>query len=181
MKSWKIIVIIVGIVLGFLLLISVYFMGVNNRVISLEEQIKESTSSVNVQEKRRLDLLTNLVDTVKSYTKYESETMNKIVDARSKIDSGDFEGATTILNAVVEQYPDLKANEHYKQVMTEMSITENLIAEYRENYNIQVKSYNKYTRRFPNNIILTIVGYDKVDYDYLDYYVSSDAPTDLWS
>ena len=73
-----------------------------------------------------------------------------------------------------------KSNANYKQVMTEMATTENLIASYRENYNNQVKSYNNYIRKFPSNIISGIMGYKKINYNYLDYKVSSDSPKNLW-
>lgn len=179
-KSWKLVLIIIGIVLGIILLITGIFAGTSNRIVSLEEQIKESSSSIKVQEKRRLDLINNLVDTVKSYNKYESSTLEAVTQARTKIDSGDIEGAKTVLNAVAEKYPELKSNGNYKQVMTEMATTENLIANYRENYNNQVKGYNKYIRKFPTNLIAGMMGYEKIDYEYLNYEVSSDAPKNLW-
>lgn len=172
--------IIIGIVLSIFLMIGIKFATTSNRVVTLEEQIKESNSAIKVQEKRRVDLIINLVDTVKSYNKYEQETLTNIVEARSKALDGKVEEAEELINVVVEKYPELKSNENYKQVMTEMSVTENLIAEYRENYNDQVKSYNKYVRKFPNNIILGMMGYEKVKYTYLDYNVSQDAPTNLW-
>lgn len=179
-KSWKLVLIIIGIVLGIILLITGIFVGTSNRIVSLEEQIKESSSSIKVQEKRRLDLINNLVDTVKSYNNYESSTLEAVTQARSKIDSGDIDGAKNVLNAVAEKYPELKSNENYKQVMTEMATTENLIANYRENYNNQVKGYNKYIRKFPTNVIAGMMGYEKIDYEYLNYEVSSDAPKNLW-
>lgn len=179
-KSFKLILIIVGIILAFILFNVCMFAGVNNRIVSYEEQIKESSSAIKIQEKRREDLLYNLVDTVKAYSKYESETLQKVTEARNKIDSGDLEEAKTILNVVAENYPELKANENYKQVMLEMSTTENMIANYRENYNDQVKTYNKYIRKFPNNIISSILGYEKIDVDYLNYEVSENVPTNLW-
>ena len=94
--------------------------------------------------------------------------------------NGNIKEAKSVINAVAEQYPNLKSNENYKQITTEMSVTENLIAEYRNNYNYQVKEYTKYIKRFPTNIILSILGYDKKEYNYLDYEVSENAPTNLW-
>lgn len=176
----KKILIIAGIILSIVLFTMISFATTNNHVIVLEEQIIESESSIKIQEKRRLDLIINLVDTVKSYNKYEQETLSQIVYARSKAVDGQVEEAEKLINLVVEQYPELKSNENYKQVMTEMSVTENLIAEHRNNYNEQIKSYNKYVKKFPNSLILNIIGYDKQDYEYLDYEVSSDAPTNLW-
>lgn len=172
--------IIIGIVLSLLLVVGVKFATTNNRLVVLEEQIKESSSAIKVQEKRRIDLIVNLVDTVKSYNKYEEETLTKIVGARSKALDGNVEDAENLISVVVEQYPELKASENYRQVMTEMSVTENLIAEYKNNYNEQVKGYNKYVKKFPNNIILGMMGYEKNNYDYLNYDVSEDSPKNLW-
>lgn len=176
----KKVLIIIGIVLSLLLVVGVKFATTNNRVVVLEEQIKESSSAIKVQEKRRIDLIVNLVDTVKSYNKYEEETLTKIVEARSKALDGNVEDAENLISVVVEQYPELKASENYRQVMTEMSVTENLIAEYRNNYNEQVKGYNKYVKKFPNNIILGMMGYEKNNYDYLNYAASEDSPKNLW-
>ena len=176
----KIILIIASIIIGCIVLISCIFIGTNNMAINLEEQIKESKSSINIQEKRREDLICNLVDTVESYNQYEQETMTKIVDARSKASNGDAEEAEILINAVAEQYPELKSNENYKSLMTELAVTENLIAEHRNNYNIQVKQYNKHIKKFPNNMILNIMGYEKLDDTYLNYEASEDAPRNLF-
>ena len=169
-----------GIALGLIIMIIGIFAGVNNTAINLEEQIKESKSSINIQEKRREDLLYNLVDTVESYNKYEQETMTKIVEARAKASSGQVEEAQVLINAVAEQYPELKSNEHYKTLMNELSATENMIAQYRENYNIQVKQYNKHIKGFPNSMILGMMGYEKLDNTYLEYDTSESAPRDLF-
>jgi LemA protein len=82
--------------------------------------------------------------------------------------------------AVAEAYPDLKANENYKELMNELSITENLIAEYRSNFNAQVRSYNRYVRKFPTRIFLDMLGYEVQDYKYLDYSAPVDAPQNLF-
>lgn len=177
----KKILIISGIVLGVVLMIVSMFIGTNNTAINLEEQIKESKSSINIQEKRREDLIYNLVDTVESYNKYEQDTMTKIVEARTKASNGNVEEAETLINAVAEQYPELKSNENYKSLMTELAMTENLIAEHRNNYNIQVKQYNKHIKKFPNNIILNMMGYKKLDNTYLEYETSENAPKNLFT
>lgn len=172
--------IMLGIALGLLILIIGMFAGINNTAISLSEQIKESKSSINIQEKRREDLIYNLVDTVESYNKYEQDTMTKIVEARTRASNGQVEEAQVLINAVAEKYPELKSNENYKTLMTELSTTENLIAEHRNNYNIQVKKYNKYIKKFPNNMILNMMGFEKIDTDYLEYDASEDAPRNLF-
>lgn len=176
----KLILIIIGIILSFILLISGIFISINNKTINLEEQIKESMSSIDIQEKRREDLIVNLVDTVEDYNDYEQETMTKVIEARKNINNGNIENAELLINAVAEQYPQLKSNENYKTLMTELAVTENLIAEHRNNYNIQVKNYNKHVKKFPNNIILNLMGYEKIDNTYLEYNSSEDSPKDLF-
>lgn len=172
--------IIIGIILGIILMIMGMLAGTNNTAINLEEQIKESKSSIEIQEKRREDLIYNLVDSVESYNQYEQETMTEIVEARTKASNGNMEEAATIINAVAEQYPELKSNENYKTLMTELSVTENLIAEHRNNYNIQIKQYNKHIKTFPNNVILNMIGYEKLDNTYLEFEISENAPTNLF-
>lgn len=172
--------IISGIVLGLIVLIMCVFVGANNTAIHLEEQIKESKSAIKIQEKRREDLIYNLVDTVESYNKHEQDTMTKIVEARTKASNGQVEEAQVLISAVAEQYPELKSNENYKTLMTELSVTENLIAQYRDNYNVQIKQYNKHIRTFPNSMILGMMGYEKLDNEYLNYDASEDAPKNLF-
>jgi LemA protein len=169
-----------GIIIGIILMFVGIFVGANNDAINLEEQIKESKSSINIQEKRREDLIYNLVDTVESYNKYEQETMTKIVEARTKANSGNIEEAETLITAVAEQYPELKSNENYKTLMTELAVTENMIAEHRNNYNIQVKQYNKHIKTFPNSMILNMMGYEKLDNTYLQFDASENAPRNLF-
>lgn len=169
-----------GIIIAIILMIVGMFVGTKNTAINLEEQIKESKSSINIQEKRREDLIYNLVDTVESYNKYEQDTMTRIIEARTQASNGNVEEAEILINAVAEQYPELKSNENYKTLMTELAVTENLIAEHRNNYNIQVKNYNKHIKAFPNNIILNIMGYEKMESTYLEYEASEDAPRNLF-
>ena len=95
-----------------------------------------------------------MVDAVQEYQDYEGNTYQKVTEARAQASSGNVDAAKTTLNAVAENYPELKANENYKQLMNELAITENKIAQIRNNYNEQVKSYNKFIRQFPNNIFL---------------------------
>ena len=178
-KSWKLALIIIVAVLA------IFVMGVcgvqssQNKAINLEEQVKTSQSGINIQEKRRIDLIYNLADCVKEYDKHESETLKELVDGRSKKDRN-IENATTAITAVAEAYPELKSNENYKELMNELSITENMIANYRNNYNDTVKSYNRYVKGFPARVFLGMLGYKKQNYDYLDYNVSSDALQNLF-
>ena len=173
--------IVVGIVFAIILLIGGLFISSNNKAIFLEEQINAAQADINVAEKSRYDLVFNLVDAVQSYQDYEGETMESIVSARNSMEHGDVEGAQIEITAVAEAYPELKANENYKQLMNELALTENQIAQYRNNYNEQVRSYNKMVRSFPNNIILNILGYEAIDTTYTDYDAPVDAPQDLFA
>lgn len=141
--------------------------------------MKLADSDIKVQEKRRVDLVYNLVDCVKQYDKHEADTLKAIVDGRSG-SAGDIENVTTAITAVSEAYPELKSNENYKQLMNELAMTENLIAEYRSNYNKQVKEYNRHVRKFTSRIFLDLLGYEYMDFKYLDYGASSDAPQNLF-
>lgn len=172
--------VIPGMIVCAILFVIAFIASVNNKAISLEEQINNSSAQINVAEKRRADLIVNLVDTVIDYRDYEQETLIKITEARTESQKGNLDNAMTVLNAVAEEYPDLKANENYKELMHELSLTENSIAQYRNNYNIQVKSYNKFVRSFPNNIVLNILGYDQIEAEYTNFEVSEDAPTNLF-
>ena len=179
MKNLKTIGIgILGVVLIFVLCV---FMvnGVQNKAIGLEEQIKVADSDVKVQEKRRVDLIYNLAETVKEYDKHEADTLKDIVEARSS-ESSDVENITTMINATAEAYPELKSNENYKELMNELSITENMIAQFRSNYNAQIKEYNRYVKKFPNKQMLNLLGYEYIEYDYLNYNAPVDAPRNLF-
>lgn len=153
--------------------------GVQNKAIGLEEQILTASSDIEVQEKRRVDLIYNLVDTVKQYDKHEAETLKDIVEARGN-EGGDISEVNTILSAVTEAYPELKSNENYKQLMTELTVTENMMIDYRTNYNTQIKAYNRYVRKFPNKQILGMLGYEIVKYTYLEFNAPYTAPQNLF-
>lgn len=179
-KDYKIILIVVGIVIGCIVFGTSLFMGKYNTVVSLEEQVNESYSNIEIQEKRRADLIPNYVDSIKDYKNFEQETLTQVIEARSQAESGNVEQAQKTLSVVVEQYPELKASELYKNLQIELSTTENMIKDYREDYNKQVKSYIKKTRSFPTNIVLNLMGYETKDFKYLTYDTSADAPTNLF-
>ena len=165
-------------VLAVILLCVFGVQGAQNKAFSLEEQVNTASSDIKVQEKRRVDLVYNLADCVKQYDTHEANTLKSIADGRGS--TGDIENVTTAITAVSEAYPELKSNENYKELMNELSITENLIAEYRSNYNKQIKEYNRYVRKFPTRLFLDILGYEVKDYQYLDYNAPVDAPQNLF-
>ena len=178
MKNWKLPVIIVAGVLAVILLCVFAVQGSQNKAFALEEQVNTAQSDIKVQEKRRVDLVYNLADCVKQYDKHEAETLAAIAEGRGS--SGDIENVTTAIAAVSEAYPELKSNENYKQLMNELAMTENLIAEYRSNYNKQIKEYNRYVRKFPTRMFLSMLGYETQEYKYLDYDAPVDDPQNLF-
>lgn len=177
-RNWKLPLIILVGVFAVVLMLIFGVQSYQNKAISLEEQVNTAQSDIKVQEKRRVDLVYNLVDCVKNYDKHESETLKAIVDGRSN--TSDVEQIATSIQAVAEAYPELKSNENYKQLMNELSITENLIAEYRENYNKQVKTYRKYIKAFPQRVFLNLLGYEKQEFNLLDYNALETAPQNLF-
>lgn len=178
MSKFKLVLIVMAGILALIMLCVFVVQGAQNTAFSLEEQVNTAQSDINVQEKRRVDLVYNLADCVKEYDKHEAETLTAIVQGRGS--AGDIENVTTAITAVAEAYPELKSNENYKQLMTELSMTENLIAEHRSNYNKQVKEYNRYVRKFPTRWFLDMLGYETQNYNYLDYNAPVDAPQNLF-
>lgn len=154
--------------------------GYQNNAINYEEAVNTADSDIKVQEKRRVDLVKNLADCVQHYDKHEAETLKDIALGRSANSATQIENATASIAAVAEAYPELKSNENYKEFMNELSMTENLIAEYRSNYNDAVKQYRRYIRKFPARIFLDITGYEKQDFQLLDYNAPVDAPQNLF-
>lgn len=176
--NWKLPLIIGAGVIAIILFCVFGVQSSQNKAIALEEQVNTAASDINVQEKRRVDLIYNLADAVMQYDKHEAETLKAIAEGRGS--TGSIENVTTAITAVAEAYPELKSNENYKTLMNELSMTENLIAEYRSNYNKAIKEYNRYVRKFPTRIFLNMLGYEVMEYEYLNYNVSSDAPQNLF-
>ena len=178
--DYKITLIVIGILLAIVLMCVFGVQGSRNGAINREEQIATAYSNIDVQQKRRADLIPNLVDCVKAYDKHEYNTLMAAINARNMRDDAQANEVQTLIAAVAEAYPELKSNSNYRELMNELSITENSIANYRSNYNYQVRAYRNYVRSFPNNFLLPMSGYEVVTYEYLDYNVSVDAPTNLF-
>lgn len=176
--NWKSLLIIGAGVIAVILLCVFGVQGSQNKAFTLEEQVNTAQADIKVQEKRRVDLVYNLADCVKQYDKHEAETLTAIAEGRGS--SEDIENVTTAITAVSEAYPELKSNENYKELMNELSVTENMIAEYRSNYNKQIKEYNRYVRKFPTRVFLNILGYEVRSYTYLDYDAPETAPQNLF-
>lgn len=180
MRNLKLVLIVIGIIIATCLCGFFFLQSFQNKAISYEEQINEAASGIKTQEKRRADLIPNLVDCVKQYDKHEYETMMDVVNARKDNDAESAQEIQTMVKAVAEAYPDLESNENYKALMTDLTTTENLIATYRENYTSCVKEYRRYVRKSPHRYILDFLGYEVSDYEMLDFDVSEDAPTNLF-
>jgi LemA protein len=153
------IVLIVIIAVIALFLISIY-----NSLVKLRNQVKNAWSQIDVQLKRRHDLIPNLIETVKGYMTHERDTLENITKARSQAvaaegvgDKAKAEGELTSalgkFNLVVENYPDLKANQNFLSLQEELTSTENKISFSRQNYNDQVLFYNNKIQMFPSNIV----------------------------
>lgn len=173
--------IIAGAVILFLLMFIPIFSGTYNRVVTLEENINISKSNINKEEQRRVDLFNNLVDAVESAKEFEKATQVQIAEARGQANKGNVNEAMLAIAAVVEAYPEIKSIPLYDKTMTEFAVTENRIAGYREQYNNDVRSYNRKVRSFPTNIVLALMGYDKQDFKYLEYDVPEQGHRDLFT
>ncbi len=165
-----VIVIIVIVVLGAL-----YYVAKRNSIIASRNRVDESWSGIDVQLKRRHDLVPNLVETVKGYAAHESQTFEKVTAARAEAmsaqgvgDSAKAEdkltGALTDLRAVAENYPQLKATENFQQLSRNLSQLEDEIQAARRIYNSNVQSYNTAIQQFPGSIIANQSGFTAREY-----------------
>lgn len=177
-NGWKLPVIIGAAIVAFILMIVFGVQSAQNKAISLEESVYTAQSDIKVQEKRRVDLVYNLADCVKQYDKHESATLTQLADSMSK--GAEVNDVQTSIAAVAYDYPELQSNQNYQQFMTELATTENLIAQYRENYNKSVTAYNRYVKKFPTRIFLDITGYENAGFERLNYDVSENAPQNLF-
>jgi len=161
-----------GVVLGIIVIILIVWVSIYNGLVGARNQVKNAWSQIDVQLKRRHDLIPNLVETVKGYTKHERETLESVTSARnlaqaavgkgpeaqSKAESA-LSGALSRLLAVVENYPDLKANQNYLALQEELTSTENKISFSRQYYNDTVLGYNNRIQMFPSNIVASMGGF----------------------
>lgn len=174
----KLTLIIIAVVITVSVMSVFAVQSAQNSAISLEEAVYTAESDINVQEKRRVDLIYNLADCVMQYDEHESNTLTELANNMSN--GNDINDVTTAIAAITYSYPELKSNENYKQLMNELSITENMIAQYRENYNKSVNSYNRYVKKFPSRMFLDWTGYEIIDFARLDYNAPVDAPQNLF-
>lgn len=165
----------VGIIIFVILAIIAYIWLTYNSLVTLRERIKEALSGIDVQLKRRTDLIPNLVEAVKGYAKHEKEVFENVTKARSAMMKADtlhqkaeadnmLTGALKSLFAVAEAYPDLKASENFKHLQEELSDTENKISYSRQFYNSNVLSYNTKIQMFPSSLIAAQFGFKEKEF-----------------
>ncbi len=157
-----------------------------NRMVTLDEGVSAAWGQVQNVYQRRMDLIPNLVETVKGYASHEEETLTAVIEARSKVGGvmnisdevlqdpeaferfqqaqGELSGALQRLMVVSEQYPDLKANQNFLALQDQLEGTENRIAVERKRFNDAVNAYNSYIRRFPQALVANIAGFERKTY-----------------
>lgn len=172
------------VILAVVFFIFVWAKGAFNSMVSHEEQVTSAWSQVENVYQRRADLIPNLVSTVKGYAAHERETFEAVINARAKatqttIDptnmtpeslakfqaaQGELSSALGRLMVVVEQYPDLKANQNFLELQAQLEGTENRITVERQKFNDTAKNYNTYIRQFPRNILAGMFGFERKAY-----------------
>lgn len=163
------------IIISIIAVIVLWIVGSYNGLVSAEQRVSQSYSNIQADLQRRADLIPNLVNTVKGYASHEKEVLSNIADARSKLAGAktiseqaqandELSSAISRLLVVVENYPDLKADANFRQLMDELSGTENRIKTSRRDYNEAVKTYNLKVKKFPTVIIARIFGFSEKPY-----------------
>ena len=169
---------------GIIVVLVMWAIGGYNGMVKMDEQVQNKWANVETQYQRRADLIPNLVSTVKGYAKHEQQTLEDVVKARSeatqlKVDAENLtpeklaafqkaqSGVSSALGrllAVAENYPDLKANQNFLELQSQLEGTENRITVARKDFNDAAKSYNQSIRQFPKNILAGMFGFEKKSY-----------------
>jgi len=172
------------VIIGLLVLLVVWGLGIYNGLVSKQESVEKAVGNVQTAYQKRADLIPNLVATVKNYAEYEAGTLTAVVEARAKATSvtldasnlteeslktfqaaqDQMSSALSRLLVTVEQYPDLKANQNYLDLQSQLEGCENTIANARREFNETAREYNTAGRRFPASIIAGMFGFDKKPY-----------------
>ncbi|MCW3490164.1 LemA family protein [Dethiobacter alkaliphilus] len=173
-----------------IVLVGLFFMFTYNGLVALRQRVKNAWSQVDVQLRRRYDLIPNLVNTIKGYAKHERETFQQVTEARTRAMSAGtvkeqanaenmLSGTLKSLFAVAENYPQLKADSNFKQLQEELSNTESKIAFARQFYNDTVQKYNTKIQVFPNVLIAGMLGFTEETYFNLDGEAAARQPVDV--
>jgi LemA protein len=175
------------VLLGLVLVVGAFLIAIYNRLVRLRVRTEDAWSGIDVQLKRRYDLIPNLVETVKGYAKHERETLEAVIAARQAGIEADsvpeqaqaenmITGALRQLFALSEAYPDLKANDNFARLQEELSSTENKIAFARQHYNDTVSRYNSTLEVFPNNILAGMFAFSRRDFFEMEDSAQREAP-----
>src|SRR5690625_2406295 len=161
------------IIIAIIAIIVLFLISTYNSLVKYRNWVKESWSQIDVQLKRRYDLIPNLVETVKGYAAHEKETLEKVIQARNQLVQGTpqeridadnmLEGALKSIFALSEAYPDLKANQNFLTLQEELTATENKVAYSRQLYNKTVADYNIKRETFPTVLIVGMLGFQEED------------------
>ena len=173
--------------LGLIVVLVFMIIGMYNSLIQLRNQVKNAWSQIDVQLKRRHDLIPNLVETAKGYMVHERQTLENITAARSRAmqagsvgdkarAEGELSGVMSKFFLVVENYPDLKANQNFLALQEELTSTENKIAFSRQAYNDQVLFYNNKIQMFPSNILAGMFNFQQSEYFQVENQAERDVP-----
>ena len=165
----------IGIIVIILVVIALLFIPKYNSLVTAEENVDSKWAQVENQLQRRYDLIPNLVESVKGYSNHEQEVIANITEARAQMGSASspeeqavandaLTGALSRLLVVVENYPNLKADANFRQLMDELAGTENRLAVAREDYNNEVQQFNKHVKRFPGNLMAGMFGFEQKEY-----------------
>ncbi|HWL92606.1 MAG TPA: LemA family protein [Phycisphaerae bacterium] len=161
--------------LGVVGILVIWLIAAYNRLVSGRNEVRNAWSQIDVQLKRRHDLIPNLVETVKGYATHEKETLDRVITARSRAvgahgpaqaaaAEGELSQALGRLMVVAEQYPDLKANQNFAGLQEELTSTENKIGFARQFYNDSVMTYNTRLESFPTNTVGGMFGFEKEEF-----------------
>ena len=178
--------IVIG-VIGVIALIVLWLVAIYNGLVQLRNRVKEAWAQIDVQLKRRHDLIPNLVETVKGYAAHEKETFERVIKARQRgIDASTVKdqaeaenmitGALRQLFALSEAYPNLKANENFLALQEELSSTENKIAFSRQYYNDGVQQFNTRQEMFPANLVASTFGFQPAEFFEVEEATQREAP-----
>lgn len=179
--------IVLLILIGLIVVVGAWVAGMYNGLVRLRNQVKNAWAQIDVQLKRRHDLIPNLVETVKGYASHEKTTLEEVIKARTRAVSatgveaqgqaeGQLSAALGRLMVVVEQYPDLKANQNFLGLQEELTSTENRIGFSRQHYNDSVMTYNTKTESFPANIIAGMFSFARETFFELQDASAREAP-----
>lgn len=171
-KSKKSLFIILIVIFVIVLIFFTTFKGAYNKLVALDEGVNSAWAQVENQLQRRLDLIPNLVNTVKGYAEHEMDVLTAVTNARSRVGSAQtipekidanrqLTSALGRLLVVVENYPNLKADQNFLALQSQLEGTENRIAVERRRYNETTRTYNTVVRKFPDNIIANMFGFER--------------------